>query len=60
MTGNEYNYRTESGQIIRVFITQDCGMVNGQEKPWHKVYARPIGFNNCPLMTLDVATLTEI
>ena len=60
IVGNEYTYHTASGQSIRVFIVQDCGMVNGQYMPWHKVYARPIGMNNCPLMILDLNTLTAI
>lgn len=55
-----FDYTNEAGQKITVWIEQDCGMVNGKEKPWHKVICRPIGFNNCPPMVLDMATLARV
>jgi hypothetical protein len=58
MTGKDFWYHTPSGDSIPVFIVEDCGIVQGQYSPWHKVLAKPVGFNNCPTMVLDVATLT--
>lgn len=52
-----YIYTNESGQEITVWIKEDCGMVNGREKPWHKVICKPIGFNNSPIMVLDKGSL---
>ena len=53
-----YDYTNESGQKITVYIVEDCGLVNGKEKQWHKVLCKPIGFNNAPLMVLDKQRLT--
>ena len=56
--GQDYWYHTDSGDRIPVFITKDCGIVQGQHAPWHKVLCKPIGFNNCPTMVLDFSTLS--
>lgn len=55
-----YNYKTQNGLSVTVWIKEDCGLVNGKDKQWHKVICKPIGFNNCPSMILDMASLTPI
>lgn len=57
LIGKEYIYMTEKGHAVPVWIIEDCGMVQGKQAPWHKVKARPIGFQNCPVMSLDFAGL---
>lgn len=54
-----YTYTNKSGRKITVFIQEDCGMVNGKEKPWYKVICRPIGFNNSIPMALDFDSLVR-
>jgi hypothetical protein len=52
-----YTYTNEAGKEITVWIKEDCGLVNGLDRQWHKVVCKPIGFNNCPSMILDKGKL---
>lgn len=59
MNKDYYTYTNESGQKITVWIQDDIGMVNGKDKPWHKVICRAIGFNNSIPMILDFNSLIK-
>lgn len=53
-------YTTPLGRRVTVEIVEDCGLVPDREgKPWHKVKCYPIGFNNTPLMILDLDKLEK-